>query len=68
MNQNQAILDYMRDHGAISPHEAFAQLGIMRLAARIHDLRESGVAIKDQMVSKTDSAGKVVKRWKEYWV
>jgi hypothetical protein len=30
--------------------------------------RESGVAIKVQMGFKADSAGKVVKRWKEYWV
>ena len=45
MNQAQKILDYMERHGSITPQEAMKELGIMRLGARIYDLKEEGVKI-----------------------
>ena len=40
--QNERVLDYMNEHGGITPLEAFNELGIMRLSARIYDLRRMG--------------------------
>lgn len=45
MTQADKILDYMERHGSITPQEAMQELGIMRLGARIYDLKESGVKI-----------------------
>ena len=42
MNQQKRILDYMNTHGGITAAEAFNHLGVMRLSARIKDLKESG--------------------------
>ena len=46
--QTQAILNYLEKHGSISSREAFMELGIGALAARIRDLKKSGVAISSR--------------------
>lgn len=38
MTQNERILKYMDDYGSISTLEAFRDLGIARLASRIHEI------------------------------
>lgn len=48
--QTQAILDYMKKNGSISSREAFMELGVGALAARIRDLKKQGIAI----LSKTE--------------
>lgn len=40
--QTSAVLDYMRTHDGITTLEAFLNLGVTRLSARIWDLREEG--------------------------
>lgn len=40
MTQTDRVLMYMRDFGSISPLEAMRDLGCMRLAARISDLKK----------------------------
>lgn len=45
MNQNQTILNHLNEYGTISPKVAFEVYGIMRLAARIADLRKLGYDI-----------------------
>lgn len=49
--QNERIITYMRDFGSITQIEAIKDLGVMRLAARIADLRKNGWSI----ISKTES-------------
>ena len=46
--QCQRILDYMERHGSISTLEAFNDLGVARLASRIHDLKDRGYNIKSE--------------------
>lgn len=41
--QNQRVLDYMEETGGITQIEALRELGVMRLASRISDLRKRGV-------------------------
>lgn len=44
--QNYMVLEYMITHGGITSFEAFKELGITRLSARIKDLRDEGVQIE----------------------
>lgn len=43
--QNQRILEYIREFGSITQLEALRDLGVMRLASRISDLRKQGWSI-----------------------
>ena len=43
--QNQRILNYMDQHGSITTLQAINDLGVMRLASRISDLRKQGYCI-----------------------
>lgn len=48
--QNQRILDYIEETGGITQLEAIRELGVMRLASRISDLRRQGYNIKSEFV------------------
>lgn len=48
--QAQRIVQYMEDFGSITQLEALNDLGVMRLASRISDLRKDGVPIKSEIV------------------
>ena len=43
--QNQRILDYIDQFGSITQLEALRDLGVMRLASRVSDLKRQGYAI-----------------------
>ena len=43
--QNQRILNYIDEFGSITQFEALQDLGVMRLASRISDLRQLGYPI-----------------------
>lgn len=43
--QAQRILEYIRTFGSITQYEAFFDLGVMRLASRISELRKNGYKI-----------------------
>ena len=45
MNQAEKILDYMERQGSITDVEAYTNLGVRRLGARIYDLKDRGVKI-----------------------
>lgn len=51
VNQTEAIKTYMETHGSITALEALNEIGCFRLAARIKDLRDRGVAIDSEMVT-----------------
>ena len=48
--QNQRILEYLKEFGSITQLEALRDLGIMRLASRISDMRGKGYPIKAETV------------------
>ena len=51
MTQKEAVLQYIKDFGSITPIQAFADLGITKLATVISDLRlKDGVDIKKESV------------------
>ena len=43
--QNERVLDYITKFGSITQLEALKDLGVMRLASRISDLRKDGYVI-----------------------
>lgn len=61
MNQNEMLEEYLKNHDGITPLEAMNELGIYRLSARVADLRQSGVAVKTEMVTVLNRSGKPVK-------
>lgn len=49
--QNERILKYIEKFGSITQFEALQDLGILRLASRICDLRRLGYPITSEMVT-----------------
>lgn len=45
MTQCERIIRYMKDNGSITSAEAMSELGIMRLASRIADLKQMGIEV-----------------------
>ena len=59
MKQIERIVAYLKDHGSITTYEAFAQLGITRLSARIFDMQELGYEFEKRMITKKNKYGTV---------
>lgn len=67
-NQKRLIYDYMLDGNEITQRIASALFDCDRLGARIWDLKHDGVPIESEFVFKLNKDGKVVKKWKKYWI
>ena len=48
MTQSDRVLRHLKDYGSITPVEAMAEYGIMRLGARIWDLKKQGHVISTE--------------------
>ena len=57
MKQTDRILKYMHDFGSITQLEAMQDIGCMRLAARIADLKRDGHAIRREMETSKNRYG-----------
>lgn len=56
--QAQRVLQYMKDFGSITQLDALKDLGIMRLGARIFELRKkNGVEIESEFVTVKNRYG-----------
>ena len=55
------IIDYMKSHKGITSMDAFTDLGITRLSARIKELRDLGYDISTIMVDGTNRYGEPVR-------
>lgn len=60
LTQCQRIIDYMERFGSISSFEAFSDLGIVRLASRIHDLKCQGYNIVSEIKTSKNRFGETV--------
>lgn len=60
MTQKEMVIQYITDFGSITPLEALADLGIMRLASRVSDLKRDGHKIKKTMVKSKNRFGKII--------
>lgn len=50
MNHCEKIMRYMKLHGSITARQALRDIGCMRLASRICDLRKAGVKIQTESI------------------
>ena len=57
MTQNDKILRHLREIGPITPMDAMAQYGIMRLGARIYDLKRMGYNITASIITGKNRYG-----------
>lgn len=46
MTQEERVAEYMKQNGSITSMDAFRDLSITRLSARIHSLRRNGMRIR----------------------
>lgn len=60
MTQRDAILNYINEFGSITPMEAFADLGITKLATRISEMRKDGMQFKIETVKVKNRYNKTV--------
>lgn len=60
MTQAERIMQYLDDFHSISSWEAFRELGITRLAARIADLEKDGVIFDRKREAVTNRYGEKV--------
>lgn len=51
ITQNRRVLGYLRVHKSITPLTALSRLGVMRLGARIWELKRDGHSIDSKLVS-----------------
>jgi len=57
MTQKERVLEYLRNNKSITPMEAWNKLGVYRLGARIHDLRNYGIEIKSSFTEVKNKFG-----------
>lgn len=57
MTQEERIMEYMQENGGITALDAQKKLGVMRLAARISDIRKHGTAVYGQTVTVKNRYG-----------
>lgn len=48
--QSERVLNYMREFGSITQIQALRDLGVMRLASRVSELKKKGYAISSEPV------------------
>lgn len=59
-NQKERIIRYINDFGSITTKEAFIDLGVSRLSARIADLKDEGYEFTDEWESSKNRYGETV--------
>ena len=66
-NQEQMILEYIKDKGCITTLQAVRELGILQAPARIWGLKRRGINIKTRWKQVVDRYGET-KRIVEYYI
>lgn len=56
--QCEHIMQYMQEFGSITSFEAFIELGVTRLGARISEMRKSGINIIGKKETRVNRFGK----------
>ena len=65
MTQKDRILEYIRNFGSITSWEAYKDLGITQLGARIFELEDRGYRFKKETVESKNRYGEKV-QFKKY--
>lgn len=67
ITQKDRILEYIRNFGSISSFEAYSDLGITQLGARIDQLKKEGYEFKTEWESNTNRFGEKTE-YKRYYL
>lgn len=67
ISQVDMVISHINEYGSITPLEAMREYGIMRLAARINDLKSAGFDINSKCVFRRNRYGEKV-RVKQYFI
>lgn len=67
MTQKDQIMDYLSRFGSITPMEAFADLGITKLATRVSEMSREGVQFRRKLEKNVNRLGKRVV-YMRYWL
>lgn len=59
--QNAQVLRWLNEVGPITPVDALRQFGIMRLGARVHELKRVGHNIQTETETAINRFGKIVR-------
>lgn len=68
INQKQRILQYIREFGYITSYDAYRDLGITQLGARIKELKGEGYEFRTEIQHKTNVFGERVNFARYYLV
>ena len=60
MTQSERIIAYIKEYGSITPYEAFADLGITKLATRISEMTAKGMEFDRKMETSKNRYGQNV--------
>ena len=60
VTQKEMILKYLQDFGSISSWQAYADLGITQLGARIFELKEKGYVFKKERIKRLNRYGREI--------
>lgn len=66
--QKRKILHYMEAGYCITSYDAIGRFDCTRLSALIKELKDDGVPILYEWEYELDENGKVVKKWKKYFI
>lgn len=67
MTQHEKIIQYVKEHGSITPMEAWSKLRITKLSTRIGEIeRLKGIKFDRKEISKKNRDGERV-RYMQYW-
>ena len=67
ISQKQRIINYIRQFGSITSWEAYQDLGVMQLGARIDQLKKDGYEFTTEWVHKKNRFGEDVS-FKKYYL
>ena len=60
MTQTEKIIEYIQETGSITPLDALKEIGCMRLASRMCDIKKMGYAVNKKMETATNRNGERV--------
>ena len=60
MTQCEKVIEYIKQFGSITTMDAFSDLGITRLASRIHDLTNQGYEFDKKYIHKRNRYGEPI--------
>ncbi len=66
-NQKEKIIEHIKKYGSITSYEAYIDLGITQLGARLDDLKKEGYEFETEWITKKNKDETIV-NFKKYYL